>query len=128
MNFQKIKIETKNTLSLNLQKIKIIIKNVLLLNFRKIKIVIKNALFEIFIELDECNYYQNENSVIYDVVELQNANKNNEFKVCRKIEINAQERDNFKKKLKFINNCVVFSKINSYCEIKLHVLIHFKST
>ena len=80
------------------------------------------------VEFDECNCYRNESSVIHDVVELQNANKNNEFKIYRKIEINAQERDDFKKKSKFINNCVVSSKTNSYCEIKLHVLIHFKST
>ena len=98
------------------------------MNFRKIKIVTRNALFEIFIEFDECNYYRNESFVIHDVVELQNVNKNNEFEICRKIKINAQKRDDFKKKLKLINNCVVFSKTNSYCEIKLHVLIHFKST
>ena len=79
-------------------------------------------------ELDKCNYYRNENSVIYDVVELQNANKNNEFKIYKRIEINAQERDDFKKESKFINNCAVFLKTNSYCEIKLHVLIYFKST
>ena len=83
---------------------------------------------EIFVELDECNCYRNECFVIYDVVELQNAIKNNEFKIYKRIEINAQERDNFKRKLKFINNCVLFSKINSYYKIKLHILIHFKST
>ena len=98
------------------------------MNFRKIKIVTRNALFEIFIKLNECNYYRNESFVIHNVVELQNASRNNEFKVCRRIEINAQERDDFKKKLKFINNCAVSSKTNSYCEIKLHVLIHLKST
>ena len=128
LNFQKIKIVTRNALSLNFRKVKIIIRNALSLNFRKIKIIIRNALFEILAEFDECNYYRSESSVIHDVVELQNANKNNKFKVCKKIEINAQERDDFKKKLKFINNRAVFSKINSYCEIKLHVLIHFKST
>ena len=84
-------------------------------------------MFEIFIEFNKCNCYRNKNSVIHDVAELQNVNKNNKFKVCRKIEINAQKRDDFKKKSKFINNRVIFSKTNSYCEIKLHVLIHFKS-
>ena len=79
-------------------------------------------------ELDECNYYRNENSVIHDVVELQNANRNNKFKIYKKIEINAQERDNFKKKSKFINNRAVSSKTNLYYEIKLHVLTHLKST
>ena len=143
LNFRKIKIVTRNALSLNLQKIKIVIKNVLLLNFRKIKIVtrnalslnfrkikiiIRNALFEILAELDECSCYRSENFVIHDVIELQNASRNNEFKVCKKIEINAQERDDFKKELKFINNRVVFSKTNLYCEIKLHVLTYFKST
>ena len=78
-------------------------------------------------ELDECNCYQNESFVIHDVAELQNANRNNEFKIYKKTEINAQERDDFKKELKFINNRAVFSKTNSYCEIKLHVLIYFKS-
>ena len=95
-------------MSLNFQKIRIVIKNALSLNFRKIKIVIKNALFKILVELDECNCYRSKNSVIYDVIKLQNASKNNEFKVCKKIEINAQKRDNFKKELKFINNCAVF--------------------
>ena len=128
MNFQKIKIVIKNALSLNFRKIKIVTKNALSLNFRKIKIVIKNALFEIFVELNKCSCYQNENFVIHDVVELQNASRNNEFKICRKIKINAQKRDNFKKELKFINNRAAFSKINSYCEIKLHILIHFKLT
>ena len=80
-----------------------------------------------FVEFDECNCYQSKNFVIHDVVELQNANRNNEFKIYKKIEINAQERDDFKKKSKFINNRAVFPKINSYCEIKLHVLIYFKS-
>ena len=42
--------------------------------------------------------------------------------------INAQERNDFKKKSKFINNRAVSSKINSYYEIKLHVLIYFKLT
>ena len=84
-------------------------------------------MFEIFAELDECNCYRNESFVIHDVIELQNINRNNEFKICRRTEINAQERDDFRKKSKFINNRVVFSKTNSYCEIKLHVLIHFKS-
>ena len=84
-------------------------------------------MFKIFAELDECNYYQSENSVIHDVAELQNASKNNEFEVCKKIEINAQERDDFKKKSKLINNRAVFSKTNLYCKIKLHVLTHFKS-
>ena len=79
-------------------------------------------------EFDECSCYRNENSVIHDVVELQNASKNNEFKIYRRIEINAQERDDFKKKSKFINNRAVLPKTNSYCEIKLHVLIYFKST
>ena len=128
MNFQKIKIVIRNALSLNFQKIRIVIKNALSLNFRKIKIIIRNALFKIFAEFNKCNYYRSENSVIHDVVELQNANRNNEFKVCKRTEINAQERDDFKKKSKFINNRIVFSKTNSYCEIKLHVLIHFKST
>ena len=81
-----------------------------------------------FIELNECSCYQNENFVIHDVVELQNASKNNEFEIYKRTEINAQERDDFKKKSKFINNRVVLSKTNSYCEIKLHVLIHLKST
>ena len=128
LNFRKIKIVTRNALSLNFRKIKIVTKNALSLNFRKIRIVIRNALFEILAELDECNCYRSENFIIYDIIELQNASRNNEFKICKKIEINAQERDNSKKKSKFINNRVVFSKTNSYCEIKLHVLIHFKST
>ena len=128
LNLQKIKIVIRNALSLNFQKIKIIIRNVLSLNFQKIKIIIKNALFKILAEFNECNYYWNESFVIHDVAELQNVNKNNEFKICKKIEINAQERDDFKKKLKFINNRAVLSKTNLYCEIKLHVLIHFKST
>ena len=81
-----------------------------------------------FVELDECNCYRNESFVIHDVVELQNASKNNEFEVYKKTEINAQERDDFKKKSKFINNRVVLSKTNSYCKIKLHVLTYFKST
>ena len=85
-------------------------------------------MFKIFIELDECNCYRSENSVIHDIIELQNASKNNKFEICKKTEINAQERDDFKKKLKFINNRAVFSKINSYYEIKLHVLIYFKLT
>ena len=85
-------------------------------------------MFEILAELDKYNCYRNESFVIHDVVELQNANKNNEFKIYKKVEINTQERDNFKKKLKFINNRVVSSKINSYYKIKLHVLIYFKST
>ena len=72
------------------------------LNFRKIKIVTRNVLFEIFIELDKCNCYRNENSVIYDVVKLQNASRNNKFKICKRIEINAQERDDFKKKSKLV--------------------------
>ena len=127
MNFQKIKIVIKNALLLNLQKIKIVTRNALSLNFRKIKIIIKNALFKILAEFNKCNYYRSENSVIHDVVKLQNVNKNNKFKIYKKIEINAQEHDDFKKKLKFINNCVVLSKINSYYKIKLHVLIYFKS-
>ena len=97
------------------------------MNFRKIRIVIRNALFEILAELDECSCYRSENSVIHDVAELQDASRNNEFEICRKIEINAQERDDFKKESKFINNRAVLSKTNSYCEIKLHVLTHFKS-
>ena len=108
LNFQKIRIVTKNALSLNFRKIKIITKNALSLNFRKIRIVTRNALFEILAEFNECNCYRNESSVIHDVAELQNASKNNEFEICRKIEINAQERDDFKKKLKFINNRAVF--------------------
>ena len=79
----------KNALSLNFQKIKIVTRNALSLNFQKIKIVTKNALFEFFVELDECNNYQNKKSVIHDVVELQNISKNNEFKICKKTEINA---------------------------------------
>ena len=114
-------------MSLNFRKIKIIIKNALSLNFQKIKIITKNALSEIFVELNEYNYYRNEKFVIHDIVELQNANKNNKFKVCKKIKINAQKRDDFKKKLKFINNRVVLSKTNLYYEIKLHILIYFKS-
>ena len=85
-------------------------------------------MFKIFVELDKCNCYRSESFIIYNVVELQNANKNNKFKIYKKIEINAQERDNSKKKPKFINNCVILSKTNLYCEIKLHVLIYFKST
>ena len=85
-------------------------------------------MFEILAEFNECSCYQNESSVIHDVIELQNANKNNEFEICKKIEINAQERDDFRKKSKFINNRVVLSKTNLYCEIKLYVLIHLKST
>ena len=100
---------------MNFQKIKIITRNALSLNFRKIKIVTRNVLFEILVELDECNCYRSENSVIHDIVKLQNANRNNEFKVCRRTEINAQERDDFRKKLKFINNRAVISKTNSYC-------------
>ena len=100
LNFQKIKIIIKNALSLNFQKIKIVTKNTLSLNFRKIKIIIKNALFEILAELNECNCYRSENFIIYDVVELQSASKNNKFKICRKIEKNAQKRDDFKKKIK----------------------------
>ena len=128
MNFQKIKIITKNVLSLNFRKIKIVTKNALSLNFRKIKIITKNALFKIFIKFNKCNCYRNKSFVIHDIIELQNTNKNNEFKICKKIEINAQKHDDFKKKLKFINNYVVFSKTNSYYEIKLHILIYFKST
>ena len=65
---------------------------------------------------------------MHDVVELQNINRNNKFKIYKRMKINAQKRDDFKKESKFINNRVVLSKTNSYCEIKLHVLIHFKST
>ena len=98
------------------------------MNFREVKIVTKNASSEILAELNECNCYRNKIFVIYDVAELQNASRNNEFKICKKIEINAQERDDFKKKLKFINNRVILLKTNSYRKIKLHVLIYFKST
>ena len=111
---------------MNFQKIKIVIKNALSLNFRKIKIVTRDALSEILVEFNKCSCYRNENFVIHDVVELQNASRNNKFKIYKKIKINAQERDDFKKKLKFINNRVVLSKTNLYCEIKLHVLIYFK--
>ena len=78
------------------------------MNFREIRIVIRNALSEIFAEFDECNCYRSESSVIHDIVELQDVSRNNKFKVCRKTEINAQERDDFRKELKFINNRVVF--------------------
>ena len=113
---------------MNFRKIRIIIRNALSLNFQKIKIVTRNALSEILAEFNKCSCYQNKSFIIHDVVKLQNASKNNEFEIYKKIEINAQKRDNFKKKLKFINNRAVFLKTNSYCKIKLHVLIHFKST
>ena len=78
------------------------------MNFQKIKIITKNALFKILAEFNECNCYQNENSVIYDIIKLQNTNKNNKFEIYRKTKINAQERDDFKKKSKLINNRAVF--------------------
>ena len=80
------------------------------MNFRKIKIITKNALFEIFVEFNECNCYQNESFVIHDIVELQNVSRNNKFEVFKKIEINAQKRDDFRKKSKLINNRVILSR------------------